>query len=49
MGKINLIRREGGSRVISITKAIPLDWQAVDIEVTKTTESIVILKINRIK
>ena len=49
MAKINMVRREGGSRVISITRVIPLDWLAVDIEVVKTTKNVVTLKINRVK
>ena len=44
-----MIRREGGSRVMSVTKVIPLDWQVVDIKIIKTTKNMVTLAINKVK
>ena len=49
MSKINMIRREGGSRVMTVTKVLPLNWQAVDVEVIKTTSKVVTLRINKVK
>ena len=49
MGKINMIRQEGGSRVLAVTKVIPLDWNVVEISVVKTTDSIVTLKVTKVK
>ena len=49
MSKINMIRREGGSRVLAVTKVIPLNWQVVDIEIIKLTKDLVTLKIRRVK
>ena len=49
MGKINMIRQEGGSRVLAITKVIPLDWKVVELSVVKTTENFVTLKVTKVK
>lgn len=49
MGKINMIRKEGGSRVVSISSAIPESWRAVEIEVVKKVDSSVIIKFKKVK
>ena len=49
MSKINMIRKEGGSRVMTITKVIPSKWIAVDIEIITITSNYVTLKINKVK
>ena len=47
--KLKAIRKEGGSRVISITHIIPTEWIFVELEVIKTTKNVVTLKINKVK
>ena len=48
MSKITLIRAQGGSRVIAITKVIPKEWQVVKIKVIKELNSSVTLKIDKV-
>ena len=49
MNKLKAIRKEGGSRVISITNIIPADWIFVELVIIKTTKDVVTLKINKVK
>ncbi len=50
MGKIKVIRKEGGSRIISITGLVPSDWEIITIDVVKTnTKDKITLEINKIK
>lgn len=48
MGKLTIIRKEGGSRVIAITQYLPSDWQAVEIEPVKKDDKEVTLKIVKV-
>ena len=47
--KLRAIRKEGGSRVISITHLVPIEWIFVELEVVKQTTDMVTLKIKRVK
>ena len=47
--KLRAIRKEGGSRVISITHIIPMDWIFVELEIIKTTNNAVTLKVIKVK
>ena len=47
--KVNMVRKEGGSRVLSISKVLPPDWIAVVLTVVKKTESFVTVKIEKVK
>ena len=49
MTKINMVRREGGSRVLSVSRIIPLDWVAVEMEVTKAGKQTIVVRIDRVK
>ena len=49
MNKLRAIRKEGGSRVITITHIIPVDWTFVELVVIKTTKDVVTLKVNKVK
>ena len=49
MKKFRAIRKEGGSRVISITHIIPAEWVFVELVVVQTTNDVVTLKINKVK
>ena len=49
MTKINMVRREGGSRVVSMSKIIPPEWIAVEMEITKVSPNFVIVKIEKVK
>ena len=40
------VQRQGGSRVITV-RELPEDWQVVSVEVIKTTEDTVTLRIGR--
>jgi hypothetical protein len=44
-----MVRREGGSRVVSISHIIPAEWVAVDMRITKTTKTAIVVKIERVK
>lgn len=41
------IRREGGSRVVSITRLLPRDWQEVEIEVAYSSDTCSVLCVYR--
>lgn len=47
--KINMVRQEGGSRVLSVSKVIPVGWEVVVMRVIKQTEKSITIRINRIK
>ena len=49
MSKINTIRREGGSRVLSVTKILPPDWIIVEMKVTKKIANTIFVKIERVR
>lgn len=54
MAKICVIRQEGGSRILAITKIIPLDWKVVEMEILKpvkldTSHESITVKIIRVK
>lgn len=49
MTKIFVVRREGGSRVLSMTKVLPKDWLAVEISVIKKTDGCITMKIEKVK
>lgn len=43
------IRKEGGSRVMSVTKIIPDSFKYVDVEVLKSEKNSVTVKINKVR
>lgn len=49
MGKINIIRQSGGSRIMAVSKIIPSDWQVVEIETVKISKGCVTININKVK
>ena len=50
MGKIRIVRKEGGTRVISVTDIIPVDWLAVEATTKKTTKkNIIVVHIEKVK
>ncbi len=49
MNKISVIRREGGSRVMAVTKIIPEAWTVVNPTVIKSTKNIIIIEIERVR
>ena len=49
MGKINVIRQSGGSRIMAVSKIIPADWQVVEVETVKTSKKCVTININKVK
>ena len=44
-----MVRKEGGSRVLSVSKVVPKNWTAVEMEVVKATKESIIVKINKVK
>ena len=44
-----MVRREGGSRVLSVSKVIPKEWIAVEMVVIKATSDIITVKIEKVK
>ena len=49
MSKINMVRREGGSRVLSVSRVLPKDWEAVTMSVMKKSSAFVVVKIEKVK
>lgn len=49
MNKICTVRKEGGSRVITISKIIPEDWIIVELTKIRKTDSTITVKINKVK
>lgn len=48
MGRFCVIRKEGGSRVLTITKLLPSDWVGVNIDKVKENKRSVTLKIEKV-
>lgn len=48
MKKLRLVRKEGGSRVISFSE-IPADWKAVELQVLKATKECLTVRIDRVQ
>jgi len=44
-----MVRREGGSRVLAVSKVIPEGWIAVEIVIIKATPNTIIVKIDKVK
>ena len=49
MAKIITVRREGGSRVLAVTKIIPIEWQYVILTVKKQRNSVILVEIEKVK
>ena len=49
MGKINMIRREGGSRILAVSSILPKAWIAVELKVIKQTKKIITVNIEKVK
>lgn len=46
---LSVIRKEGGSKILTITKFLPKEWRAVEIAVIKASHESVTLKINKVQ
>jgi len=44
-----MVRREGGSRVLSVSKVIPKGWFAVEMVVIKATPNAITVKIDKVR
>lgn len=49
MGKINMIRKEGGSRILAVSNVIPKDWEVVELKVIKQTKKVITVNIEKVK
>jgi len=49
MSKIYVVRKEGGSRIIAVTKIIPVDWNIITIQINKISKNAIVLKLARVK
>ena len=49
MPKIKMIRKEGGSRVITLPKEFPQDWRAIEIIVIMVSSDKVALQFDKVK
>ena len=49
MSKIKMIRKEGGSRVITLPKEFPQDWRAIEIIVIMVSSDKVALQFDKVK
>ena len=49
MGKIKVVRNEGGSRIIAVTDIIPKEWKVVEASVEKTSDDFVVIKLDKVK
>lgn len=47
--KLLTIRKEGGSKVITVTKLLPPDWHFIEVEKEKEAKEFVILKIKKVR
>ncbi len=47
-GKLRVIRKEGGSRVLTITNEVPKEWHYVTVEVTKESQDSITLTILKV-
>lgn len=44
-----MVRQEGGSRVLSVSKVIPKDWIAVEMKISKITKDRIVLIIDKVR
>ena len=49
MSKVCMVRHEGGSRVLSVSKVIPVDWIAVDMTIVKQGKAFIIIRVEKVK
>lgn len=42
------IRKEGFSKVLAVTKILPLDWQSVNLTIVKQTKNSVTIKFEKV-
>lgn len=49
MTKLNIIRKEGGSRVIAVSSVIPLSWIAVEMKVIKGNNKVIVVQFSKVK
>lgn len=49
MGKTMVVRKEGGSRVVTLTEMIPADWRLVEVIVIDKGYDTVTVKINKVR
>ncbi len=47
-GKLRVIRKEGGSRVLTITNEVPKEWHYVTVEVAKESQDSITLTILKV-
>lgn len=46
---IGFIRKEGGSRVLAVSKYLPPEWKVVDIGVVKKSHNCITIKIEKVR
>lgn len=49
MGKLLIVRKQSKSRVLTVTKIIPDDWRAVDLDNIKRNGDTLIIKLVKVK
>ena len=49
MGKVRLIRNEGGSRVITVTDILPKEWQLVEVIVQRVAKTTITVKLEKVR
>lgn len=49
LSKVNMVRKEGGSRVVSLSSVLPPDWLVVEITKVEETKIAVIIKLVKVK
>jgi hypothetical protein len=48
LSKLLSVRKEGGSRVLTVTKIIPINWNYVTVESVKEKAGSLTIKINKV-
>ena len=49
MPKISAVRKEGGSRVLTVTSIIPVNWRYVTLTVKKQKKDMIFIEIKKVK
>lgn len=49
MSKINMIRKEGGSRIVCVTSIIPKTWRVVELTKVKEKDSTILVEFKKVQ
>lgn len=49
MSDFKIVRKIGGSRIITVSKYLPKEWKAVEVDIVEKHNNTIVLKIEKVK